>query len=143
LRRSLEKDRKRRLPDIAAARIETDDALNDKEAVAQPAATDRKTVRNRERAAWVAAVLLAAAVTAGVSIGISYVRAPADVAEMRLDIVTPGASESLSFAISPDGQRLVFVASVDGQRRLWLRPLNAETAQPFWSQRIGHPVCMC
>ena len=35
-------------------------------------------------------------------------------------------------AISPDGRRLVFAAtSADGKRQLWVRPLNAVTAQPL------------
>ena len=37
----------------------------------------------------------------------------------------------MSFAISPDGRRLVFVAAGDGQTRLWLRALDASTAQPL------------
>src|SRR5262249_21306969 len=59
LRRSLEKDRKRRLPDIADARIEIDDAGKNPEVAAQPAAATVKTARSRERVAWVAAVLVA------------------------------------------------------------------------------------
>ena len=37
------------------------------------------------------------------------------------------------FALSPDGQSLAFVANraAGGQNMLWLRPLNASTAQPL------------
>jgi eukaryotic-like serine/threonine-protein kinase len=62
---------------------------------------------------------------------------------MRVDIVTPAASDPISFAISPDGRRLAFVASSEGQPKLWVRPLDTVTAQPvagtegalypFWS----------
>ena len=34
-------------------------------------------------------------------------------------------------ALSPDGRRLVFAASADGKSQLWVRPLDALTAQPL------------
>jgi Tol biopolymer transport system component len=37
----------------------------------------------------------------------------------------------MSFAISPDGRQLVYAAAGDGQTRLWLRQLDASTAQPL------------
>jgi Tol biopolymer transport system component len=74
-----------------------------------------------------------------------HVREPLPVAlpETRLDIVTPPTDDPFSFALSPDGQQIVYVASDDGGSRLWLRRLNTTTAQslagtdgarlPFWS----------
>ena len=66
---------------------------------------------------------------------------------MRLEINTPATTDPFSFAISPDGRRLVFSASEDGQTRLWLRTLDRVTAQslagiegasyPFWSPDSG------
>jgi dipeptidyl aminopeptidase/acylaminoacyl peptidase len=50
---------------------------------------------------------------------------------MRLEINTPATSDPTSLALSPDGRRLVFVASSENQQRLWLRPLDAVTAQPL------------
>jgi Tol biopolymer transport system component len=50
---------------------------------------------------------------------------------MRVDIVTPSTPDPVSFAVSPDNRRLVFVASGDGPPRLWLRPLDAVSAQPL------------
>src|SRR5436190_22563110 len=35
------------------------------------------------------------------------------------------------FALSPDGRRIVFIAISDNKTMLWLRPLNALTAQPL------------
>lgn len=59
---------------------------------------------------------------------------------MRLEISTPATSDPASFALSPDGKRLVFVASGDGQPRLWLRPLDAVTAQPLaGTEGAAHP----
>src|SRR5262249_34324915 len=52
-------------------------------------------------------------------------------AEMRVDISTPQTSLPLHFALSPNGMRLVFVASGNGPQRLWVRSLDAVTAQPL------------
>jgi len=51
--------------------------------------------------------------------------------ETRLDIVTPATDNPESFALSPDGRRIVFVANVDGTPRLWLRSLGSATGQPL------------
>jgi len=53
------------------------------------------------------------------------------VSEVRVEITTPTRSDPISFAISPNGRTLVCVASDDGPARLWLRPLDATTAQPL------------
>ncbi|HEU5254374.1 MAG TPA: protein kinase [Vicinamibacterales bacterium] len=97
---------------------------------------------SRRSAAWVpwsiaAASLLLAVAAVGV---VAYVSrgAPPSSAEMRVQILAPSGPVT-SFALSPDGQSLVF--SADGQ--LWLRSLGSETAhplpgtedglRPFWS----------
>jgi eukaryotic-like serine/threonine-protein kinase len=65
---------------------------------------------------------------------------PTRAPETRLEIITPATADPVSFAISPDGRRLVFVASGDGQPRLWLRPLDATTAQPLaGTEGAGYP----
>jgi Tol biopolymer transport system component len=46
---------------------------------------------------------------------------------MRLQIVTPTDGSNAAFALSPDGQKLVFLA----QGQYWLRPLNSEKADPL------------
>src|SRR5262249_3291290 len=51
--------------------------------------------------------------------------------EVRLELTTPFTREPLHFAISPDGEHLVFVASGNGAQRLWHRPLAAVTARPL------------
>ena len=70
--------------------------------------------------------------------------------ELRLHIMTPAASNSTHFAISPDGMHVVFVATAESRSQLWLRALNSTTASPlsgtegallpFWSpdgQSVG------
>ena len=56
---------------------------------------------------------------------------PASSPEVRLELTTPATREPLHFAISPDGEHLVFVASGEGPQRLWHRPLAAVTARPL------------
>jgi eukaryotic-like serine/threonine-protein kinase len=122
LQRCLRKDWRQRLRDAASVRIEIEDVLSGA-APAEPAAA-----RPGRRGRFVAILaLLAAALT----LGVSYFRRPAEVLEMRVEITTPMTSDPLSFAISPDGRKLAFVASDDGQVRLWLRSLDATTAQPL------------
>ena len=59
---------------------------------------------------------------------------------MRVEINTPSTPAAPSFALSPDGRRLVFAAADDGQRRLWLQALDAVTAQPLaGTEGATHP----
>jgi Tol biopolymer transport system component len=51
--------------------------------------------------------------------------------EIRVDLTTPPAADPLSFAVSPDGTRLVFSASNEGRSQLWVRPLDSLAAQPL------------
>ena len=55
---------------------------------------------------------------------------------MRLQIVTPTESFNSSFALSPDGRKLVFLA----QGQYWLRPLNSEKAEPLPGTENGGAV---
>ena len=141
LERCLRKDPARRLRDIADAKLEIDEALSAPE---QPVtSTDVSVVatRTRERRLWIAAVCLA--VGGLMAMTAAYVRrGSTDTPEVRLQIVTPPGVVS-DFAMSPDGQNVVFAATADGKTELWLRPLGAVTAQrlpatagaeyPFWS----------
>jgi Tol biopolymer transport system component len=51
--------------------------------------------------------------------------------EIRVQINTPSTQDPVSFAISPDGQRIAFVANNDGKPQLWIRPLDSLVAQPL------------
>ncbi len=63
--------------------------------------------------------------------------------EIRLEVSTPSTTDPISFAISPDGRRLVFSAMNEGKSQLWVRSLDSVAAQPvagtdggtypFWS----------
>jgi eukaryotic-like serine/threonine-protein kinase len=155
LRRCLEKDPKRRLPDIADARLEIDEAETTPSDARDAGPTVSFTVgrvRTRERVAWI----IAAACLTGLVAGLAFNRAggghrtPADIASYSTSIVLPAGVRLWSgnppgrFALSPDGRRLAMVASDStGRSMLWVRPLDSRVAQalggtegatyPFWS----------
>jgi Tol biopolymer transport system component len=99
--------------------------------------------RPRERLLWVTLALVGIAVIAGAFFWSRSTPQGRALIEMRLEISTPATTDPVSLAISPDGEKVVFVASSGGADRLWLRPLNATSARslagtehallPFWS----------
>jgi Tol biopolymer transport system component len=143
LRRCLERDRKKRLPDIADARLEIDEALAG--SLESPAPVAPPPARAMVR--WSVAVLALVAL-AGVVVSVPYFRmnAPQPVT-VRFQIPAP---EKVNFgnygmALSPDGRRLAFIAvNSEGRSMLWVRPLDSLAAvalpgtegaiyTPFWS----------
>jgi Tol biopolymer transport system component len=96
-----------------------------------PAPVVVRRATRRERIAWSAAAVLA---VAALALGrVTYVTRdafPPEAPETRLQVVTPGGGLT-QFATSPDGRALVYVATVEGRTQLWLRPLDAEAAQPL------------
>ncbi len=128
LRRSLEKDRARRLHHIGDARIEIDEASTAPvEKPVTPAAAPEPLARWRSAAMLGAAVLLAAVALVA---GLSLRRASPDPVVTRLEVSTPEATFPFQFALSPDGRRLVFVAG-PGSSQLYLRSLDQVSAQPL------------
>ena len=147
LRRSLEKDRKRRLPDIGVARIEIDEAIT---SPASEQSLTASSARGRERIVWALGAM--AVLTIGVlAIPATHYfrRAVPDPVVTRLDVVTPPTSEAFSFALSQDARQMAFVANGEKGSQLWLRPLDQVKAQPlvgtegasepFWAPD-GHAV---
>src|SRR5262249_3453612 len=139
LHRCLEKDRKKRLFDIGDARLDIDEALVGSPP-ADAAVTPIASLR-RERILWVSAVVI---LVLGSAAAMLWTKRPAPRApEMRVEITTPSTSDPLSVAISPDGQKIVFLATSEGRSRLWLRSLDSGsvrplektegTSFPFWS----------
>jgi serine/threonine protein kinase/Tol biopolymer transport system component len=126
LKRCLQRDAKRRLHDISDVRIELEDAFEQRE----PEAAISVVLPGR-RKAWIAAAV--AGLVVGALGSAAYFRRPADERpELRLEINTPATDDPLSFAISPDGRKLVFAARSAGQPRvLWLRSLDETAAQPM------------
>jgi WD40 repeat protein len=108
LRRCLEKDRLKRLPDIGVARIEIDDAQASSGALdssAKPAAP----VRGHARLAWIVAALIAASVV-GPLVYSRFRSAESLLIRASIPLAEPldfGVQQP-SFAVSPDGTRLVY-----------------------------------
>src|SRR5205807_1474494 len=96
-------------------------------------ATPRLSPPQLRRGVWavvVASTLIAAALAVP---AIRYFREvpPAAPPEIRMEVNTPPTTDPFSFAVSPDGLRLVFVASNEGKSQLWIRPLDSLSAQPL------------
>ena len=142
LRRCLERDPRLRLRDIGEIRVllgtlaagSSDGAVK----VPEPAG------KRQTRLAWIGGMLAIAAIAVLAVPVFRYVRgADIDAAEERWHVLTPPAADPGSFAISPDGLRLVFSAIVDGKTLLWIRSIQSVDAQalagtdggrhPFWS----------
>jgi Tol biopolymer transport system component len=126
LHRCLAKDPKARVADASIARIEIDDALHES-AIDLPAA--RTPAQRRERRLWASA--LAIVVILAVAAVVLPPRSTPISGETHLEITTPRTSDPVSLAISPDGQRLVFVAESDGRNMLWLYRFDSGVAAPL------------
>ncbi|HEY5568010.1 MAG TPA: protein kinase [Gammaproteobacteria bacterium] len=132
LRRSLEKDWNRRLPDIGVARLEIDEALTAPEAAPVSSALPARShepMRWQERAAWSVAVL--AVLGLGTLAVFTFPSGAPEPSTMRFDVDTPPTSDAFAFALSPDGRQLAFVATADGGPTLWVRAIDQVTAQPL------------
>jgi Tol biopolymer transport system component/tRNA A-37 threonylcarbamoyl transferase component Bud32 len=127
LKRCLRKDSKMRLRDIGDARLEIADVQNSPELETAPAVAAPAASRLKERLAWALAVvaLLSALIAS------RFATAPATANEMRVDIATGPTYNPFMIAISPDGQKIVYVADFQGHSQLWLRRLDASEAKPL------------
>jgi eukaryotic-like serine/threonine-protein kinase len=148
LARCLEKEPRRRLHDIADARIEIEEAIDSPvESASTRGSQTMPRARHREQIAWAAAAALGLLAT---SLAAVLVMRPAasPAPQQRVSIVHrsdgafPGAPQ-----ISPDGRRVVYSAEgKDGLFRLWVRGIDAFEPRvlegtesippfhhPFWS----------
>jgi Tol biopolymer transport system component len=148
LRRCLEKDPKRRLQAIGEARIEIEQGLSG--AAAEPL---QPVPEGASRKAILIASIGSAAGMAAVLTAVFFAmsgwhRAPHDGRSVRFTMALPAGATWMNatvpdLALAPDGSRLAFVATADGTPRVWVRSLDALTAQalpgtegargPFWS----------
>src|SRR6185295_1181943 len=85
----------------------------------------------RHRGSWIALASAVLIVFAGAVFRWQSTAAGPQPGEMRLEMTTPATTDPVSLAISPDGEKLVFVASAGGPARLWLRSFNATSARPL------------
>jgi Tol biopolymer transport system component len=141
LRHCLAKDPRGRIGDASTARIEIDDVQSGRDGGGERV---HDAGRRRERMVWASLVAIVTLTAGGT---LAWLRdsasSRASLPETRLEIMTPPTFDPGSFAISPDGRRLVFAANADGHSWLWLRPLDTVTVErlagtegasyPFWS----------
>jgi eukaryotic-like serine/threonine-protein kinase len=140
LRRCLEKDPKRRLGAISDARLELDEATGPSETAAAAVASG---IGRRERLIWASLAMVGLAVAAGVAW--TYAPQP-EVAEpvTRFGVLPPGdgafTGNPPRFAISPDGQSLVFAATLEAGKpdQFWLRRLDSMEVTPVPGTESGN-----
>jgi hypothetical protein len=144
LERCLRKDVRRRLPDIAEARIEIEEArIEPRLAAREP------IVVQRRRYAWPAVAVVSLLAAAALAVWIVLAPSPeADV--VRFDVFAPegaiplvidGRKIEVGEPLSPDGRTLAFVASTAGKRVIWVRSLDSTTARPLpGTEDAGRPV---
>jgi serine/threonine protein kinase len=148
LRHCLEKEPKRRLRDIADARLAIDDVVHDRAREHSAAPAPVRSPRPRSplwtRVLWpLAAIGLAAAIAmAAMQIGADPSRAGVTqrvissiVLPERMQLAgtdTPLRNADSRFALSPDGRTLALVAAGDaGRAQLWIRDLGSPAFQPL------------
>ena len=131
LRRALVKDPRMRLPDLAVARIEIDEALSGKATFA-PAMAQLRDTRWSVAVPWVVAASLAAALMA-VQLRTGAPVAP-DGAVARLELslgVELYANYPPGATFSRDGTRMAFIGVAGGLRQVYLRRLDEFEAVPL------------
>ncbi len=151
LRRCLTKDRRRRLHDVADARVEIEGAIFDPSSTwvreAAGAGTETRAVSRRGSVGW--AALAGAVVIAGSAIAASLWEAGSEPARAvrRFEISLEDLSPESDFAISPDGGKIAYLANrglqVRDMQHLEPRALGGteDARQPFWSpdsQHVGY-----
>jgi serine/threonine-protein kinase len=136
LRRTLQKDLKRRVPDIAVARFEIDEAMSGPAEEAEGAAISsppKASLRQRAFAAASGAIAVALAVAWSASVwrGPSSVPPPA----LRFTVSLGEAAAlqgNVPFALSPDGTKLVTQTRRSDQRmQLVIRALDGTDPRPL------------
>jgi serine/threonine protein kinase/Tol biopolymer transport system component len=145
LRRSLEKDPRRRLSDMADARLEIDEAEGFAGADTTPEAGPRVTTRVRPPLAWTIAATLAVALISAIVLWSPWRVGPLPVSEhlsvdLGADAFLGGSlGGMLQLAISPDGSMLAFVGERDGVDRLYLRRFAQLQALPLVTGQVSEP----
>jgi Tol biopolymer transport system component len=121
----LQEDLKKRIRNIGDARLLLDGTFASR-------FTTAAVAQRSSRLAWTLLAVTGVALAAVSVPAVQYLREErVSSPEVRLEVTPPATREPLQFAMSPDGEHLVFVASGDGAQRLWLRPLAGVTARPL------------
>jgi Tol biopolymer transport system component/DNA-binding winged helix-turn-helix (wHTH) protein len=91
-----------------------------------------RAMRSRPSLLWPSIAVLALVALAALAF-VHFRDAVPETRQVRSTILPPEKTSFYLFlALSPDGRRIVFAATAEnGKRQLWIRPLDAETAQPL------------
>ena len=149
LRRCVEKDRKRRLADVADARLDLDDLG---ETASEALSATRRSLKTISIASFAVGGLIAALATAA---AMYVLRAPPEARTMQFAMLPPdgwrltsgtryGGVAAAPLAVSPNGRLVAVLArNAEGRDRLWVRSLDSLVARelpgtdgaigPFWS----------
>jgi Tol biopolymer transport system component len=148
LERCLRKDVRRRLPHIAEARIEIEEAASEPSPRAQAAAAPAGRTGYLWPALAVGSLLAAAALAARIALAPPAAPQPVarfDITAPRDAVPMPGLGRTIEIGdpISPDGRTFAFLSRVKGTPMIWLRPLDSTelrpvartegAERPFWS----------
>lgn len=144
LRRTLEKDSRRRLSDIADARLEIDDALGAPGTgieTTQPGSA----AQGYRAVPWTIASLLAGALIVTIVLWHPW-RTPQSAVSQHLSVEL-GSDWSLGgsrlattpLAISPDGSMLAFIGERDREEQLYLRRFGLLRATPLVTGQVSDP----
>ena len=144
LRRCFEKDRTRRLADMADARLDIDDALSGSEIDAPVALSISRT---RERLTWTSSLLLVGLTAAAIVAWTTRpVPVPLETTRTILSVAPTGETSGANaleqrvggarptrtaVALSPDGKTLVFDAIWGGRPQLYARAMDQLSATPI------------
>jgi len=133
LRRCLTKDLDARLSDIAAAGMDIESALRDPRAGVTQEATATTRSSGRRIVPWAAAMLTAA--TAVVFWPAAANDPSGTLARMSIqlpeEVSVYAIGRGSSVAVSPDGQRVVWVAAIGASTQLYERPLDGYENSPI------------
>ena len=141
LRRCLEKDPRRRLADIADARLDIDEALSGSDIDAPVVLSNPRT---RERLAWASSLLLVGLIVAATMTWTTRpVSIPPETTRTILSVAPTGETSGANpleqrvggarptrtaIALSPDGKTLVFGAIWGGRQQLYARAMDQLSA---------------
>ncbi|HEV2985842.1 MAG TPA: protein kinase, partial [Vicinamibacterales bacterium] len=153
LERCLRKDVRRRLHDIADARIEVEELGNAPISTLAPAAGQSGVQPSRRGQYGLVGLVAVLLLTTAVLALRPMLTSTTASAPVRFDVFPPEGAAFVTGTggvLSPDGRKLAFVASSGNDRLIWVRPLDSSTAQSlpatdnaggiFWSadsQYIG------
>jgi eukaryotic-like serine/threonine-protein kinase len=145
LRRSLEKDPRRRLSDMADARLEIEEAQALAGADASPETRPDVTTRVQRGLPWAIAGTLAVALISAIVLWSPWRAVPLPGSQhlsvdLGVDAVLGGSQGGMPpLAISPDGSMLAFVGERDRVDRLYLRRFAQLQALPLVTGPVSDP----